>query len=208
VAAEDLAVGTFELKADLIYQEDFSTALKNWKSEGRGKVWTEEGRLQMDATGVEMTSWCPFEMAGDLLVTYEAFILDPPDANNINFFFMAAGPEGEDIRRLELSGTYKEYHQLPNYIMTFTTGYTRLRRNPGFNLVSEKTQIKALAETEYQLAILITGNTIRCFINDIPVHAYTDDSRLQNGRVAFRSWHTRLWWDNLKVYQVLESLDR
>jgi len=40
VAAEDLAVGTFELKADLIYQEDFSTAPKNWKSEGRGKVWT------------------------------------------------------------------------------------------------------------------------------------------------------------------------
>jgi hypothetical protein len=162
----------------------------------------------MDAQGVEMTSWCPFQMEGDLLITYEAFILNPTDANNINFIFMATGAEGEDIRKLELSGAYKEYHQLPNYILTFTKGYTRLRRNPGFNLVSENRDIKALAGTEYQLAILIRENQILCFINDIPVHAHTDDLPLPRGRVAFRSWHTRLWWDNLRIYQVLETMDR
>jgi hypothetical protein len=202
-AAEDLTVGTFEVKADLVYQEDFSSDPKKWKSEGRGKVWAENGRLQMDATGVEMTAWCPYEMSGDLLITYEALILDPSDANNINFFFMATGTEGQDVRKLRLSGAYKEYHQLPNYIMTFTAGYTRLRRNPGFNLVSENTEVKALAQTEYELAILIQGNRIRCFINDIPVHVYTEETPLRKGRVAFRSWHTRLWWDNLKIYRVL-----
>jgi hypothetical protein len=203
-AAEELTVGSFQVEAELLYHEDFSSDLKKWKSEGRGKIWVEEGRLHMDAWKVEMTAWCPFEMAGNLLITYEAFVKKPSDANNINVFFLATAAEGKDILKLDLSGAYKEYHQLPNYIMTFTSGYTRLRRNPGFNLVSENTQVKALPVTEYQLAILIQGSEVRCFINDIPVHAYRDESRLQQGKIAFRSWHTRLWWDNLKIYQVME----
>ena len=201
-AVQNLTIGSFELMTDLIYEEDFSSAPKKWKSEGRGSIWTEEGRLQMDATGVEMTAWCPFEMAGDLLITFQAFIMDPPDANNINFFFMATGADGADISKMDLSGAYKEYHDLPNYIMTFTSGYTRLRRNPGFNLVSENQQVKALSRIQYELAVLLQGDQIRCFINDIPVHSFRDESRHRKGRVGFRTWHTRLWWDNLKVYRV------
>ena len=203
--AEDLTLGSFKLHVELLYQEDFSTGAKGWKTEGRGKMWVEEGRLFMDASQVEMTAWCPYEMEGDILITYQALVLTPPEANNINLFFMVTGTDGEDVLSSELSGAYKEYHQLPNYIMTFTSGYTRLRRNPGFNLVSENKDVKAFAETEYELAILLKGNQIRCFINDIPVHSYTDESRYRKGRVAFRSWHTRLWWDNLKVYRVLDT---
>lgn len=162
----------------------------------------------MDALDVEMTAWCPHEMNGNLLITFQAYVLAPEDANNINLLFMATGAEGEDVMRLDLSGAYKEYHQLSNYIMTFTSGYTRLRRNPGFNLVSENTAVKALAETEYEIAILLSENQIRCFINNIPVHAYSDEARHMRGRAALRTWHTRLWWDNFKVYRILEPFDR
>jgi len=201
-SAEDLTIGTFGLQVDLLYEEDFSSDLKGWEAEGRGKVWVEEGRLQMDASQVEMTAWCPFETEGDMLITYTAYVLSPADANNINMFFMATAPEGDDVLELDLTGAYKEHHQQHNYIMTFTSGYTRLRRNPGFNLVSENQNVKALAEIEYRVAILLNENAIRCFINDIPVHSYTDESRYDQGRVAFRSWHTRLWWDDLKIYRV------
>lgn len=202
-SAEDLTLGTFGLQVDLLYREEFSSDPKGWKTEGRGKVWVEDGRLVMDASHVEGTTWCPFEIEGDILITYTAYVLNPPDANNINLFFMATAADGTDVFKVDLSGTYKEYHQLPNYIMTFTSGYTRLRRNPGFNLVSENRTVKALTENEYQVAILLEGNMIRCFINDIPVHSCRDDSRYRKGRIAFRSWHTTLWWDDLKVYRVL-----
>ena len=205
VAAERVTIGDLDLEVDLLHHEDFSADIRKWKIEGRGKVAVENGRLRMDASEVESTAWCPHEIEGDLLITFEAFVLEPPDANNINVFFLATGPGGSSVLDLELSGAYKEYHVLPNYIMTFTSGYSRLRRNPGFNLVSENTDVKALSSTEYQIAILARGDQIRCFINNIPVHSYRDEERHQKGRIAFRSWHTRLWWDNLKLYQVLES---
>lgn len=205
ISGEELTVGPFLLQAELIHRADFSSDISKWKQEGRGRIWVEEGRLHMDASKVEMTAWSPFEMEGDLLITYEAFVMDPPDANNINLIFMATGTNDEDVLGLELSGAYSEYHQLSNYIMTFTNEYTRLRRNPGFNLVSENTQVKALPATEYRLAILISENQVRCFINNIPVHAYTDESPLKRGRMAFRTWHTRLWLDNLNIYRVLSA---
>jgi len=208
VRAETLQTGSFELQAELLYHEDFSESAKGWKTEGRGKMWVEGGRLFMDASEVEMTAWCPQKLNGNLLITYRAYVLAPEDANNINLIFMAIGTAEEDVLNLQLSGAYKEYHQLSNYIMTFTSGYTRLRRNPGFNLVSENTAVKALTGNEYEVAIILSEKQIRCFINDIPVHSFTDEARHQKGRAALRTWHTRLWWDDFKVYRILESLDR
>jgi len=204
-AAESLQVGAFDLQTELLYHEDFSTDVKDWKTEGRGKIWVEGGRLFMDASGVEMTAWCPYEAKGDILIMYQAYVLEPADANNINLLFMATAPEGGDIRTIDLSGAYKEYHELPNYIMTFTDGYTRLRRDPGFQLLSENRSVKALAGVEYQLSIVLKEDQIRCFINDIPVHAYRDELRYNKGRIAFRSWHTRLYWDNLMIYRLLST---
>ena len=205
LAAETIVLGDLDLNVDLLHHEDFSSGLGKWKIEGRGKVAVDNGRLRMDASQVESTAWFPHEVEGDILITFEAFVLEPPDANNINVFFLAAAPDGGSVLDLELSGAYKEYHLLPNYIMTFTSGYTRLRRNPGFNLVSENTAVKALSSTGYEVAILVRGERIRCFINNIPVHSYKDEDRHQRGRIAFRSWHTRLWWDNLKLYRVLDG---
>jgi len=205
VGAENLMVGSFEVNADLLYSEDFASDVKDWKTEGRGKMWVAEGRLVMDASGVEITAWCPFEAKGDLLITYQAGVLEPEDANNIDLFFLAAGSDGRDIRKLNLSGAYEEYQELPGYIMTFTDGYTQLRRDPDFQLVSENRTVQVRAGFEYHLAILLIGDQIRCFINDVPVHAYTDQNRHRVGRIALRSRHTRLWWDNLKVFRVLSS---
>ena len=79
---------------------------------------------------------------------------------------------------------------MPNYIMTFTDGYTRLRRDPGFQLLSENRTVKALAGVEYQLSIVLKEDQIRCFINDIPVHAYRATASWSRPPTA-RSWPRR-----------------
>ena len=84
----------------------------------------------------------------------------------------------------------------------FTKTYTRLRRNPGFNLVSEKSDIGAEANKTYRIEILVIGHHIQCFINGQRVHIYQDPDRYRSGKLAFRSWHTRLWHDNLRVYRI------
>jgi hypothetical protein len=203
-ATEKLTVGGQDLMGQLLYKEDFSSGMNRWRVEGRGRVWVEDGRLQMDASGKESTAWFKPDMSGNLYIRYEAQVLDPVDANNINFFFLATAPGGGDVLKLPFSGAYTEYHKVPNYIMTFTDGYTRFRRDPGFNLVSERTDIRADAHVLYTIEVLAIDNSIRCFINGAEAHSYDDPNRYRSGKLAFRSWHTRLWWDNLRVYEILK----
>ena len=94
LAAETIVLGDLDLNVELLHHEDFSSDLVNWKIEGRGKVTVDNGRIRMDASQVESTAWFPQEVEGDILITFEAFVLEPPDANNINVFFLATAPGG------------------------------------------------------------------------------------------------------------------
>lgn len=203
--AEELTVGEERFQVNLLHEEDFSGPADRWRYDGRGRVWIENERMQMDATGVESTAWFTEELTTPLVVTYEAQILDPVESKNINLIFLASGPDGGDVLRLPFTGSYPEYHEIPNYIWTVTAGHTRLRRNPGFQMVSEDTENLPEAHRTYKLTLVAEDGTIRCFIDGKPIHSYRDAQPHTNGKLGFRTFHTRLWWDNLKIYRLVES---
>jgi hypothetical protein len=203
--AEQLTVGSENLSVKPLFKEDFEGVVNRWRFDGRGRVWVENGRLQMDATGVESTAWFTEEMEGDVLITYQAHILDPVEAKNINLFLMATAPDGSDILKLYFTGSYPEYHKVPNYIWTFTGSHTRFRRDPGFVLLSEDKKTLPEPYKTYQLAVLIQDGLIRCFIDDRLVHSYRDPNPYRKGKLGFRTFHTRLWWDNLRVYSIVNQ---
>jgi Domain of unknown function (DUF6250) len=200
--AEQLVLGGQRLTIKLLYHEDFNGPAKHWRYDGRGRVWIEGGRLQMDATGVESTAWFSKQMQGNLLITYQAHILAPIDANNMNLIFLASAPDGGDVLKLYFSGRYSEYQRIPDYIWTITNTHTRLRSDPGFVVVSEDRKTPPEPYKTYQLAVTTWQGVIHCFIDGHLIHSYKDPHPHTKGKLAFRTWHTRLWWDNLLIYQL------
>ncbi len=204
LSSEEVKIGDERLQVKLLHQEDFSGVADRWRYDGRARVWVQDGQLHMDATGVESTAWFTEEMAPPLLITYEAHILDPVEAKNINLIFLATAPDGGDVLKQHFTGSYPEYHKIPNYIWTFTSGHTRLRRDPGFQMVSEDKVTLPEPYRTYKLALTFRGGIVRCYVDGKLVHAYQDPQPHRRGKLAFRTFHTRLWWDNLKVYRLLK----
>jgi len=203
-SGEEVTLGGECLQVEPLDQEDFEGVANRWRFDGRGRVWVENGRLHTDATGSESTAWFTGEMEGNLLITFQAHILEPVEANNINLIFLATAPGGGDVLKLYFTGSYSEYHKIPNYIWTFTGAHTRLRRDPGFQLLSEDKAIVPEPHKTYDLALTVQDGLVRCFVDHKPVHSYRDPKPHGKGKLAFRTFHTRLWWDNLRVYRLLK----
>lgn len=203
VFAEEVTLGGERFKVELLHEEDFEGVANRWRFDGRGRVWVENGRLHTDATGVESTAWFAEEMEGDLLITFQAHILEPVAAKNINLIFLATAPDGGDVLKLYFTGSYPEYHKIPNYIWTFTGGHTRLRRNPGFDMVSEDKNTLPEPFRTYNMAVSVQGGLIRCFIDGEMLHSWRDPSPHRRGKLAFRTFQTHLWWDTLRIYRLL-----
>jgi hypothetical protein len=201
-SGEELAVGDRRLAVQLLHQEDFEGPLRRWRFDGRGRAWAEEGRLQMDAGRFEVTAWFTEEMEGDIAVTWEAQVVSAGGARNINLFFFARAADGGDVLSVPLTGQYSEYHRLPNYIWTLTSTHTRLRRNPGFRLLSEDTAVVVESNHTYQLALTAEQGRIRCYLDGRLIHDATDAAPHRKGKLAFRTFQTRLWWDNLRIYRI------
>ena len=113
-----VTVGGEELLVRPLYEEDFEGALDRWRFDGRGRAWAEDGRLQMDASGVESTA-----------------VPDP--------------------------------HQ------------------------------------DYLLSLTVREGKIRCYIDGRLIRSFDDPNPHRRGKLAFRSYRTRLWWDNLRVYGIV-----
>ena len=93
------------------------------------------------------------------------------DANNINAFVHYTDPRGRSLyatRDERASGAYALYHELNGYIATFLNDWTgeseprpdgspraraRLRRCPGFELLTETFDYHCLPDRVYHLAI-------------------------------------------------------
>jgi hypothetical protein len=201
-AGEELRVGGRRLTVQPLHEEDFEGPLSRWRFDGRGRVWAEDGRLQMDAGRFESTAWFTEEMEGDLAITWEAHILSPAGDRNVNLFFLATASDGGDVLTVPFAGQYSEYHKFPNYIWTLTSTHTRLRRNPGFQILSEDTATVTESNMTYRLALTVERGRIRCYIGDRLIHDVTDPDAHRRGKLAFRTFRTRLWWDNLRVYRI------
>ena len=202
--AEEMVLAGQRLKVKLLYHEDFNRTVNHWRYDGRGRVWVEDGRLQMDAIGAESTAWFIKGMEGNLLITYQAHILPPAGANNINLIFLASAPDGGDVLKLYFSGRYSEYQRIPDYIWTIANTHTRLRRDPGFIVVSEDKKTLPQPNRTYHLAVTTWNGLVRCFIDGRMIHSFQDPHPHREGTLAFRTWHTRLWWDDLCVYRLLQ----
>jgi hypothetical protein len=182
--------------------------LDDWVLEGPATLSIgNQDSLVIDSLSGGATLWYqPQPFAGDISITWRVMAVEPLGKNNLNFIFHAINADGSDVltNTTERTGAYAEYHRFPNYIVTFVgpapnAGYTRLRRNPGFELVSDNGNIMAELGKLYVINMNCKSGRIIVSINGQTVHDYVDPMPLTHGRIGIRTWETKLVSYQLEV---------
>ncbi len=175
--------------------------------EGNAEVQVEDQRLVIrnrdPAARTTATLWLRPELPQRAVVRFRASVLPPAEGNaaNLNLILHAREQDGQPVR-FGRSGQYRLYHELPNYIVTFTGGFapgwSRARRNPGFELLHE-TDLRAEVGQDYEIAVTIDEGRLRYYVDGKRVHDIVDPQPLPAGRFALRTWTTNAAWSHVQV---------
>jgi hypothetical protein len=212
----------------VLFREDFesyadnSTLPAGWWHEGSKAVRIEEGHLRVDANldnnGEDYgasTVWLDRTFGGDIRVEFDARVLASDGAkNNVNFFFLFGDPSGRPLmqtRNERADGQYGKYHTLSGYVFTFLANGEpekarfRMRDDPGFHLLQENFAYECKQNKTYHIAVTKRGGRITYAVDGAVYLDKIDDAanpEHTSGILGFRTWHTDLWWDNLKVTEL------
>ncbi len=201
-------------KVQWLAQERFDRSdwVSRWICEGSSEVKLADGKLWVRRTvpGSKNTAsiWFRPEVPQDVIVRFRAKAVPPADENaaNKNLFLHARELDGRPLR-FGRSGSYKEYHEIPNYIVTFTGGYregwSRVRRDPGFNLLHEA-GIRSEVGQESAIAVTFVEGRLRYYVDGKKVHDVVDRDPLPSGRFGLRAWSTIGWWDDIEIGRVVD----
>jgi len=198
--------------------EDGGQPSDDWWLEGGVWMRVEGGRLRTNAdpaggeagTGVA-TAWNKTPVSGDLKVSFDAHVLSSSvNVNNINFFLMYADPSGEPLyetRERRDSGGYDLYHPLNGYIFTFLNADPdnqgrarfRMRRCPGFNLMTETFDYHCREGVTYHAEITKRGGKITFAVDGKVYLEHEDPEPWTEGIIGLRTFKTDLWWGDIRV---------
>ena len=204
--AESVTIGDDRYQVRWIAREFFDSAwLTRWAYEGDSDIRVEDGQLVARKNNTEhrnlVTLWYREELPPNVIVRFKAKPIPPEEENaaNLNLFLHASEMDGGPVV-FKRTGSYKEYHQIPNYIVTLTggckPGWSRLRKNPGFQLLHEVKDMRSEVGKEYEIAVTCQSGRVRYYINGRKIHDYQDPEPLPGGRFGLRSWSTNgRWWD-------------
>jgi hypothetical protein len=204
--------------------EDFSSGMQDWWAEGGERVWVEDGRLHVKADdpkvagGGVATVWWKRPHPANFRLQVDAHVVSSSlEANNINLFFSYADPAGKPLietREQRRSADYGLYHKLNGYIITFLNDYqaeggrhadgttkarVRIRRNPGFHLLSETFLERCRQGVTYRLDVVKRGGEIIFGVNGQEMLRARDPEPLGEGIFGLRTFRTYLWWDNIQI---------
>lgn len=212
----------------VLFMEDFDSYADNsklpvgWWQEGSKAVRIEKGRLHADANLDENgedhgtpTIWLDKTFGGDICVEFNAHILAyNGNKNNINFFFLFSDPSGRPLwqtKNKRADRQYGKYHELNGYVFTFlangnpSNARFRMRGDPGFHLLQENFAYECKQNKTYDITVTKKGNRITYAVDGTIYLDETDDTanpEHKSGIIGFRTCHTDLWWDNLKVTEL------
>jgi hypothetical protein len=185
-------------------------ATERFADESWRERWVIEGQAELRATGGKLianaetaTLWWRTPLPKNVLVEMEAGVDAPAERNaaNLNLFLHARELDGRPYA-FGRSGEYADYHKIPNYIVTFTggtqPGWSRLRRDPGFNLLSEEKSTRAEVGRSYRMRVAVADGHIRYWLDGRLIHEAHDSDALPGGHFALRTWRSRVWWRNIR----------
>jgi hypothetical protein len=188
---------------------------------GGASARIEDGHLLVDATrrpGAGCTVWLDKELPENLEIEFDVHVVESIDlANNMNFLLHFRDPDNDhlrDSRHERDEGTYAFYSngRLEGTIVTYVangrpdTARVRARRVPPFNPVVQEYQgYHARAGHTYHFVVKHRGGRLEVRVDgqemlDTPLRPRTFAEA--GGYFGFRTWNTKLWWDNLQIRRL------
>ncbi|MGH7142839.1 MAG: DUF6250 domain-containing protein [Planctomycetota bacterium] len=210
IAPTLIRVGNEDLDVGLIWEAGFHAA-EPWEFEAENDgtydfVRDESGLdfLQLNATGRGgVTAWLTRSFPADVAIEIEARHLSPKEKRHLSVLFGAGAEQARtaaETTRAEEPGMYQEF---PNYLLTQVADHSRLRRNPGFEMLSEETGSVAPQGPQPQLLVVVkTGGRIRVVLDGKVIHEVTDAKPHGAGWLGLRTWNASVEIRGLRVYSV------
>jgi hypothetical protein len=194
-----------------IAHETFTNATwrDRWVVEGDAACEARDGRLDVVTSDKAdslkaATLWWRNPLPADILIEMTAGVSLPAEDNaaNLNLFLHARELDGRPYQ-FGCSSNYSDYQKIPNYIITLTGGFqpgwSRVRRDPGFAILSEEKSTRSEPGRTYRIRVMITGGRIRYWLDDRLVHDVRDPQPLPGGNFALRTWRSRVWWSDVRI---------
>ena len=218
------------LDLETLFQDDFAADSGQWLAEGGAEVVVKDGRMFFDARrskpAVE-TLWCRRAFEGDCVIEYTARVEAGDGNTNLNFFIYGSNPDGSSVlsTTAQRSGAYRQYHKIPNYIVTYLNMddrqkqdidaadpsklrvRVRFRKDPGFNLIHETWRESAIEKgRDYRFTIVIQGPRTRLYVDGDLVFDHSDSEPLyRRGHHGFRTWATFVSVDEFRVSRICSA---
>lgn len=114
--------------------------------------------------------------------------LPPYGAMNFNVLFKGAGPDGEDFLEVYDQWIGKGRMGLENFRAWFFTlnhKWARVRRCPGYELKSDRGDVRARLDHVFKCRILHEGPRLRYWLDDECIHDVTDLNGPASGHIGF-----------------------
>ncbi len=198
------------IQREIIFEENFNypdgALPSDWWSEGVPAT-NQNGRLFVDADTLEprvATVWLDREFSGNVQVEFDVHVVSSQElANNLNFFFLYADPDGNNLRETKedrKDGKYAKYHKLNGYIFTHLANGSesparfRFRYNPGFELLEEWYGDECKIGTTYRIKVVKLDKKIQYWTNGkLIIDQELEDTLLyEKGILGFRTYRTSL----------------
>jgi Domain of unknown function (DUF6250) len=214
-------------KDKVMFKEDFTKGMSNWWVEGGQSVKVHDGKLYVKANpktfdktknGGVCTVWCKRRISGDIQIDFDVCVTGSEiKANNINIFLFYSDPTGKSLEKsahTRKSAAYSLYHQLNGYIFTYLNDFQnigkknkdgsskarfRIRRCPGFKLITETFDYHARKNKIYHVTITRKGKELAIAVDGKVRLTAKDDNPLKAGYWGFRTFRTDLWFANVSV---------
>ncbi|WP_373942918.1 DUF6250 domain-containing protein [Polaribacter sejongensis] len=209
-----------KLQKKLIFEENFTDALINWKVEQmpNGTVEVEDSKLVIDDVS-GCTVWLKEKFSGSIQIEYDVFLIEnggPNDrVSDLNCFWMASDPENvQDLfaNSEKRGGKFSNYDSLQLYYMGVggnDNGTTRFRRYVGNGerpLLPENDlkNVKFMLEgnRSYHIKIIAHNGVIQYYRDNELFVDFKDTNPYTSGYFGLRTVKNHMTVDNFKVFQL------
>ncbi len=204
---------------EVLYEDDFSGNLLNWRAEGDIMPKISDGRMECE-TKTGLTTWFKTKLSGDIMIEYERQVWaggGPNDhSRDVNCFWMALDPTYPNdfwARSNWRGGAFKNYATLSQYYVGYGGGNNttcRFRRYTGLEAppppiqhYDDNPHYMIVPSHTYKFQLVCFNGLVQYIRDGEIIFELQDADPYTEGYFGFRTVRNHEFIDNFRVRRLL-----